>query len=293
MREGISEIQQNDIKRRMEYSSEYIRRGMGGQIIQWQGPVTRALDNVRDKLQEAQRAMADGNQQAPGASDRERQLARIEQMRNQLERAAGRGQNQAKQGQGQQGGQQGQQGQQGGQGANQQGGGNQQGANQGGANGGNQFGGGDRFGGPNDGRFGGPGGPYGPYVRDAFGRYYPEGQYAIPDGRPVDPSQAVRDAARQLAEMRQFFRDDPEVRQQIQDLEAEIRKLTFGDTATALLAERLNRTILPQLETLEVQLRRQIAEEQSGQVRNAGTDRVPAGFAEQVAEYWRKLNKGR
>jgi hypothetical protein len=42
-----------------------------------------------------------------------------------------------------------------------------------------------------------------------------------------------------------------------------------------------------------VQLRRQSAELETGQVRSGGSDRVAPGFTDAVAEYFRKLSKGR
>jgi hypothetical protein len=93
--------------------------------------------------------------------------------------------------------------------------------------------------------------------------------------------------------MRQQFRANPDVSREIADLQSEITKLNFGNPSGPELQDRLNRTVLPQLESLEVQLRREAAEEQGGQVRSAAGDRVPPGFVDSVAEYWRKLSRGR
>src|SRR5205085_8329361 len=137
---------------------------------------------------------------------------------------------QGKDGQGKDG-----QGNQAGQGQGGQG--NQAGNQTGG--GGNQYGGGNNVGGVRTGPYGGAynGGPLGRGVD--YGRYNPEGIYNLPDARPVDPSQAVRDAARTLAELRQAYKDDPTVTGQIADLETEIRKMTFGATASEELQQRL------------------------------------------------------
>ena len=51
--------------------------------------------------------------------------------------------------------------------------------------------------------------------------------------------------------------------------------------------------MLPQLETLEVQMRQKLGEETGGQVRSAGTERMPAGYAAAVEEYFRQLGKGK
>ncbi len=55
----------------------------------------------------------------------------------------------------------------------------------------------------------------------------------------------------------------------------------------------MSRTILPQLESLEVQLRSELDKEKGGQVRNPTSDRTPAGFAADVAEYFRKLSRSK
>jgi hypothetical protein len=93
--------------------------------------------------------------------------------------------------------------------------------------------------------------------------------------------------------MRQFFRDNPEMATQIGDLERELSRINVGDIASPELQARIGRTFLPQLETLEVQMRRQLAEEGGGQVRSGASERAPAGYSESVAEYSRKLSKGK
>jgi hypothetical protein len=44
------------------------------------------------------------------------------------------------------------------------------------------------------------------------------------------------------------------------------------------------------LDALELQLRRQLDEKQGGTIRNADPSKVPAGYQESVAEYYRKLS---
>ena len=58
-----------------------------------------------------------------------------------------------------------------------------------------------------------------------------------------------------------------------------------------MLQERLSRTVLPQLETLEVQMRQKVGQETGGQVRSAGTERMPDGFRDAISEYFRQLSK--
>ncbi len=292
LRDGLSEIQQNEAKMRMQAQAQYLRNGQGAYIAPREAPITQALDKLSDDIRQAQQAMGNGNQQTQARNDLDRSVNQVERLRDQMERLAGRNpggqqqgdqQGQSQQGQGQQQGQ-GKQGQ--GQGQGQQPGGNQAG-NQGGANqiGGGQFNGGNRYGGPN-------GGAYDP--RLGYGRFNQQGAYDVPDQmRQVNPNQVARDAARELSELRAQFKDDPDVLKQITDLEREVERLETGDTAGPELQQRLNRTILPNLETLEVQLRRQAEEKGNGQVRSGATDKVPAGYTDQVAEYFRKLSKGK
>ena len=64
----------------------------------------------------------------------------------------------------------------------------------------------------------------------------------------------------------------------------------FGDPSGPELQQRLNRTILPQLETLEVQLRRQAAEERrlySLSLRAAARDRNSPERRQRVHRRWR------
>src|SRR6185503_14388251 len=242
LRDGVSEIQQNDVERRLQYSSEYIRNGRGDQVNQsgWLPPVNRAMDKMRDGVRQAQQALREGNQQAGKGNERDQQLAQVESLRRQIEQFArgqqpgdqqgkdgkqggqqpgqGKGDQQGKgQGQGQ-----GKDGQQPGQG---QAGGNQAGGNQ---NGGNQFGGGGN-------RYAGG------YVGGQWGRWNPQGYYDLPDGRRVDPSQIVRDFGRELNDMRQRFRDDPDMTRQIGEVERALSQAIVGDTSGPVLQERLSR----------------------------------------------------
>jgi hypothetical protein len=292
VRDGLSEIQQNEAKRRMLASAQWIRQGQGGMMVPREAPVTQALDKVTEDLKQAQSALKNGGQ-GQGHNDLERSLARVERMRGQMERMAGNGQKdqngQPQSGQSQQGQQQG--GQQPGQQGGQQQGGQQQGGQQAG---GQQPGGSPQGGSQQGGAYGDPRGgatrQYGSGLR--YGRFMPEGVYDAPLDRPADPNEAVRNAARDLNDMRQLFKDNPDIQKEITEVEHEIQKLSVGEIASAELQQRLNREVLPNLQALEVKLRRQLEEQGGGQVRSGATDKVPAGFSTAVEEYFRKLSKG-
>jgi hypothetical protein len=72
-------------------------------------------------------------------------------------------------------------------------------------------------------------------------------------------------------------------------VERALTQASVGDTSGPVLQERLSRTVLPQMETLEVQMRQKAGEETGGQVRSAGTERVPDGYANAISDYFRKL----
>jgi hypothetical protein len=282
LRDGVSEIQQNDVERRIQYSAEYIRQGRADQVNQsgWLPPVNRALDSMREGVRQAQQALNDGNKQGAGKNERDQQLAQVESLRRQLEQFA-RGQQPGQQQGNQQGqGKDGKQGQ-GGQGKDGQGKDGQQGGGQQGGQPGGQQGGGNQFGGGNRANGG--------YIGGQFGRWNPQGYYDLPDGRRAEPGQIVRDFARDLNDLRQRFKDDPEMARQISDVERALTQASVGDTSGPVLQERLSRTVLPQLETLEVQMRQKAGEETGGQVRSAGTERTPDGFANAISEYFRQL----
>ncbi len=257
VREGLSELQQNEAHNRMKYSANWIRQGQGGLMVPREAPITQTLDKVSDDLKQAQSALNNsGSQEGNGQSDAARSLAQVERLRSQMQQMAGQ-QN------GQQGGQAGQDGQQGG--------------NQGGPGGG--YGGGNRRGG---------------YYGGGFGRFMPEGVYDLPDTRPVDPARVIHDATAELNDLRTMYKDNPDVARDIAGIERQISALRVGEVSNQELQNRINREVLPNLEALEVRLRTQV--EQDGgdtQVRSGATDKVPAGYMDAVAEYFRKLSKGK
>ncbi len=295
VRDGLSDIQQNETKMRMQYSARFIREGSGQLMVPREAPITQALDELSKDLQAARSAINPNAQQA-NQQGLEGSIARLERLREQMQQMAQRGQQNGRQGsqqgnqqgnqQGgqQQGNQQGQQGQGGQQSGGQQGGG-QQGGQTGGQMGGNGTAGGrgSMLGGANR-----AGGSFG-----AFGRYQPEGVYDTNNIQYADPGTIARDAQLQLNELREQFKDNPDLAGEINDISRDLSRLSVGQTASNELDARISRQILPKLETLEVLLRREAAESETGQVRSGSADRVAPGFTDAVAEYFRKLSKGR
>ncbi len=152
LREGLGELQQDEVRLRMKFSANWIRRGLGSNLVTGESVASMALDKLAESIKEAKAAVGKGGDQQ-GEGEAEKALARVEKMRERLaQQASGNraGQQQggtSKQGGQQQGGQQ-QGGQQaGGQQPGQQGQAGQQGGQRGDQTGAQR--GGENYGGGN------------------------------------------------------------------------------------------------------------------------------------------------
>ena len=100
------------------------------------------------------------------------------------------------------------------------------------------------------------------------------------------------EALRDLNQVRRLAQGQSDLTGQIQQLSDDMRRANaFGNDAE--LAARIRSQLLPEIERLELELRRKVDQQQSGQVRSAGSDKVPAGYADAVADYFRKLSKSK
>ena len=312
LREALGEAQQNELDLRMRKAAELMRRGQG--MYTWPGEptVTNGLDRLRDQLHQAQGSLRPEDQQKgkPGGANGDDKLSQaldqLERTRQRMQemsdaqrgnqqggrqpggqRQSGelqRGNQQQGQQQGQQpGGQQpgGQQpgGQQpGGQQANGQQPGQQQGQQQGQQGQGKP--GGQQQGGQNGGAQGGD--------RQTGGEY---GSGGLQHNGFV-PDQVAREVQRDLSNLRSQLRDNPQLSGQVQDLMRQLQTMTTTYQNPQELSDRIGREILPEVERLELVLRRELGQSGS-QVRNSASEPVPPGYADSVAEYFRKLSKGK
>ena len=102
----------------------------------------------------------------------------------------------------------------------------------------------------------------------------------------------MREGLRDLSELRQEMADSPELAGEVADVMRELQKYDPARLANdPLLAERIKSSVLPAIQQLELQLRRKLEAGNSGEVRTSSTDRVPTGYGDAVAEYFRKLSK--
>jgi hypothetical protein len=263
LRDALGQVQQNEVNNRLRLSADWLRTDRGPQATMRDAVTTQALNNLRDQLREMQKSMGDGQQ---GAGDKDRQaleqaLAQTESLRKTMERGI-RGQQHGQQ----RGAQQGEQ-PAGGQQAGQQPGrelGQQQSQSEASQPGVGQPG---QTGSPTNGL------QYGslPSLGPAFG-----------DGG--DFLRNYRHTLRELENNPQIGKD---LRDTIQNLYRLDPRLSPGNPE---LMNRIESQMLTGVEQIELQLRRQL-DDQGGAVRSGSAEPVPQGYADAVAEYFRRLSK--
>lgn len=275
LREALGEMQQRELSLRMKYLAEWIRRGLGAYAWLREAPVTEGLERLSQQLGEAERALGESSRTGETL---ETALSRVEQLRNELQRLT-------------------EQRRRSGNGAGRERG---EGGRQGAAEGGNQPGEGPgrQAPGAGDGRgggwqYGGGSGPLRSFSAMNTGeRLPPETGLQPPaaDFRALE--QAYREGLRDLAALRQSMRDHPELATDLQELIRQMQRLDPkrfpGNPA---LVEQLRTQLVPTLEHVELRLRRQLEDSGEGQVRSGLARPVPPGYADAVAEYYRKLSR--
>jgi hypothetical protein len=292
------------------------QQGMGsepnGQNKAGQGTQTAALDHV-ERLRSELQGLSSGrgqNGQRPGQGTQQGQGGQQQGQRGQPGQQGQPGQAGAR-GQAQSGQQSGGGSQAGGQQANGQGGQQSGGAQAGGqqANGqgwrqGGQRGvrGGDRQDGEsgdigNSNPQGGGGGVITYNVNTGNNKFDQTGRRAnAPDNtlNPADTERIIRQGMQELNQLRQSAKNDPAALREIQDLVKEMQQLDPSRfPGNPEMVEQLHTQVLNDVDKLELQIRRNSDDPQTGQVRTSKTPIVPAGYQDAVAEYFRQLGKGK
>src|ERR1700682_5997063 len=87
VRDGLSDIQQNETKLRMQYSARYIREGQGQLMVPREAPITQSLEQLTRDLKAAQAAVNPNAQPNNNDKDggREQALSQIERLRSQMQ----------------------------------------------------------------------------------------------------------------------------------------------------------------------------------------------------------------
>ncbi len=279
LRDAVSAVQQDEVPLRMKYSANYIRQGKGQYMVTSEAVSAMALGKMRDQIKEAQAEAEKGGgaQQDGKPSETGKALAQVERLREQLERAS-RGQQQGGQ---QQGGQQ--------QGGQQQGGQQQGGQQQGGEQSGQQSGRGQQ---QQSGNTQNGGSRQGGDATDARGGLNRGNLPDRPAGDGGGIERAFRETVRDLSQLRQQVGGNSELGREISDFIRDLQRIDPSAYALAgpALGDRLQKEVLPAMEQLEIQLRRKLDQENGGQVRNPAAERVPPGYSDKVADYFRRLS---
>ncbi len=81
----------------------------------------------------------------------------------------------------------------------------------------------------------------------------------------------------------------------LQNLIRDMQRLNPNTFANdPLLAERIQGALMGGVQQVEMELRRKVEDANgTGSVRSAGGEKVPQGYQDKVAEYYRKLSKGK
>jgi hypothetical protein len=266
LRDALGQVQQNEINNRLRWTTDHLRREDGAVATMRDAVTTQALNNLRDQLHEIQKSVGSGQQ---GAGDKDRQaleqaLAETERLRKEMERGMQSGRP-SRSGPNRQEGQRGQQdGQQPGEQPGQQLG-EQQGKSQSAQPGDGQPG---QTGPRGNGRQGGLLPSLGPTFGDA-GDFL--GDY--------------RHTLRELGNNPQIGKD---LRDRINDLYRLDPQMSPGNPE---LINRIQSQMLTGVEQIELLLRRQLDDQGGGAVRSGSAEPVPQGYADAVAEYFRRLSK--
>jgi hypothetical protein len=279
LHKALGEMDEAELQSRLQRSAESIRYGFDPGSKTMEPAITAGIDQLRQGIREAQQALK-GEQQDPV----EEALNRIQRLRSEIEAltrpsgdstgTASQLSAQAQGGQQPEGNQQGQRDQQ-----SQQALGSQTSQN-GNANNGFQSG---RPGGPRTWQAGrGPG--MGTFI---------EPQGSKPSGEDLESSGlALQQARQELDAIRRQLRNEPESAADVQALMRDVQRLGPGNfPGNPALTEQLRGEVLSTVDRLELQLRRELDGQQSEEIRNGDSLKIPPGYQQSVARYFRQLSE--
>jgi hypothetical protein len=278
LRSALNGMDENDLGTRVQRSSDGLRSGNFSDPFET--ALTSDLQKLGQQLGDAARALGTAQHTSQDAA-LNRAMDDLSRLRDQLDGLGGRSNSQPNSQSGQ--GQPGRAG--------------QQQPGQGGQAGGGQAGQvGNRLAGP----VGNPGGGAGNRDRNGYGGYDTgntriSGQAVAPQQgpNPADTQREIDQGLNLLNQVRAVVQDSPEARQQLQSLIDQMRSLDPrrfpGNPA---LVEKMHQQLISNVDALELQLRRELEESRGGTIRNTDPTKVPAGYQDSVAEYYRKLSGG-
>src|SRR5262249_33070388 len=105
--------------------------------------------------------------------------------------------------------------------------------------------------------------------------------------------QLIQQGVKQLKQLRQQLKDDPEAERQLQELMTSMEHLDLkrfpGNPA---MIEELHQRLLTGVTTLELHVRQNLDPNPTAQIRSTDPRSVPPGYKDAVAEYFRRLSGG-
>jgi len=271
LREALGNLERSQLQSRLQKSADSVRRGVDPNSnspspgpISDEPAIAADLQRLSEQVRQAQQALT-------GGQNPEEALDRVERLRRQLETLA-RNMDQGTDRPGQQ---------------TRSDAGALERRGQGGQRG--------QGGSASDGFHSGP--PGGPRVWqggvDTGGTVEPPGVERQPTRDSAASIElALREAMRELNALRQELRGEPAPLADVQDLIRELQHLGPGRfPGNPALVEQLRTQVLTSVDKLELQLRRELDEKEPGQIRSGESLRVPAGYKDAVAEYFRRLSQ--
>jgi hypothetical protein len=278
LHKALGQMDQAELPSRLERSAESIRYGFDPNSKTMEPAISAGIDQLREGIREAQQALKAQPQNA--TQEALNQLQQLRSEINALTRNASNPSATAGQaGEQPQGSQEAQNNQQGQQGQETQG---HQGSQMGTTNNGFQS-----------------GGPGGPRVWQA-GRGPGMGTYIQPQGN--QPSNAgsessevaLQGARRELDGLRRELQSEPASLPDLKTLMRDLQRLGPGSfPGNPALVEQLRAQALTSVDRIELQLSRELNGQQSEEIRNGDSLRIPPGYQESVATYFRRLSKNR
>lgn len=113
-----------------------------------------------------------------------------------------------------------------------------------------------------------------------------------PGPNPADTQREIDQGLNLLNQVRAVVQDNPEAERELQSLIEQMRNLDPkrfpGNPA---LVEQMHQQLLSDVDALELQLRQKLDQNAGGTIRDTDPAKIPAGYRDSVAEYYRKLSK--
>jgi hypothetical protein len=125
------------------------------------------------------------------------------------------------------------------------------------------------------------------------GDWSPLGGGAPPQSDPRAIERTLRETIRDLSQMQRSMQGNPEVARDIQDLIRDMQQIDPRRFQGKELDQRIESQAVAGLAQIELDLRRLLDGTQGGNVRADAAHEAPRGYQNAVADYFRRLSKGK